>query len=54
MKEDKCERALQLHEKGLSPAQIAERIGSNPRNIGTMVKNALRKRELKKQLENAN
>lgn len=40
----KCERALELSERGLTPTQIAERIGSSPRSIAAMVCNAKKRR----------
>ncbi len=43
---NKCERALQLKEKGLKNEQIAERIGSPSRNIGSMINAARKKRVL--------
>lgn len=43
-KHGKCERALALSEKGLTPAQIAERIGSSPGSISAMICNAKKRR----------
>jgi orotate phosphoribosyltransferase-like protein len=40
----KCERALELHDKGLTPTQIAERLGSNPRSVAAMICNAKKRR----------
>lgn len=41
----KGKRALELQEQGLSYQQIAERIGGNPRSIGTMILAAKKQRE---------
>lgn len=43
----KCERALQLHEQGLTSAQIAERIGSNARSVSAMISAAKLRRKRK-------
>jgi DNA-directed RNA polymerase specialized sigma24 family protein len=48
---NKNERALELFEKGLTPDQIAERLGVNPRLIWTMLRNARKRRE--RELERA-
>jgi transcriptional regulator len=47
----KGDRALELFEKGLDTAQIAERLGTNRRVIATMLCHARAKRE--KELERA-
>ena len=44
-KHGKCDRALELSEKGLMTAQIAERLGSNARSIAVMISVAKKKRE---------
>lgn len=41
----KSDRALALHERGLSNAQIAEILGVSSGNVSTFIKNALKKRE---------
>lgn len=46
-KTDKSARALELSEQGLTPAQIAERIGSNPRSVSSMILHARQRREKK-------
>lgn len=35
----KGERALELRRKGLTPAQIAERLGTTPRSVSCMLRN---------------
>lgn len=42
---NKGERALQLLEKGLSPQQIAERIGSSTSSVATLIAIARKARE---------
>lgn len=44
-KTGKSDRALALHDKGLTPAQIAERLGSNPRSVSAMILHARQRRE---------
>lgn len=39
------DRALELREKGLTPVQIAERIGSTPRSVSVMILKAKQRRE---------
>jgi DNA-directed RNA polymerase specialized sigma24 family protein len=41
---DKADRALELHDKGLKPAEIAERLGVYPRNVGGMLQRARERR----------
>jgi transcriptional regulator len=41
----KADRALELHEKGLQPYQIAERLGITNRNIPAMIEKARKRRE---------
>lgn len=41
---DKSDRALELREKGLTPVQIAERLGSKPGVISTMIIHAKARR----------
>ena len=43
--EGKAERALELHERGLKPAQIAERLGTKPGHVGGMIQRARQRRE---------
>lgn len=45
----KAERALELREQGLTPTQIAARIGSNPRSIAAMINAARKRRDQKAQ-----
>lgn len=45
MIEGKQKRAVELHEKGLSTAAIAERIGSTPRATASMICRARLKAE---------
>ena len=40
----KTDRAIELHEKGMSNAVIAERIGSTQRTVASLIKNAKAKR----------
>jgi hypothetical protein len=47
----KSDRALELFEKGLDTAAIAERLGSNPNSIPDMIHKARLKRE--RQIERA-
>lgn len=44
-KEGKGERALKLLEQGLSYQQIAERIGSNPYSMHSLIENAKKRRK---------
>lgn len=44
-KPGKGERALELYERGLTPAQIAERLGSNPRSVSSLILHARQRRE---------
>ena len=41
----KGDRALELLEKGLTRAQICQRLGCNKGSLGTLLKNALARRE---------
>ena len=41
----KSDRALALYEKGLTPTQIAERLGTNPRSTSAMILQAKKRRE---------
>lgn len=36
---NKCDRAYELHAKGISHAAIAERLGLSPKAVSTMIKN---------------
>jgi transcriptional regulator len=42
---EKADRALDLHDKGLPAAQIAERLGVRPANIAGMLQRARQRRE---------
>jgi transcriptional regulator len=42
---DLADRALDLHEKGLSQSAIAERLGVRPNNVGGMIERARQRRE---------
>jgi DNA-binding transcriptional regulator LsrR (DeoR family) len=41
----KADRALQLHEEGLTRAQLAERLCVNPKNLTGMLQRAKQRRE---------
>lgn len=41
----KADRALKLHEQGLTRAQLAERLCVNPENINGMLQRAKRRRD---------
>jgi DNA-binding transcriptional regulator LsrR (DeoR family) len=41
----KADRALALHEKGLTRAQLAERLGVKPRNVNEMLQRAKNRRD---------
>jgi DNA-binding transcriptional regulator LsrR (DeoR family) len=41
----KADRALQLHEQGLTRAQLAERLCVNPKNMTGMLQRARQRRE---------
>lgn len=41
----KSDRALELREKGLTPTQIAERLGTTARSASAMIRNAQLRRE---------
>jgi transcriptional regulator len=41
----KADRALKLHEQGLSRPQLAERLGVKPQNINGMLQRAKRRRD---------
>lgn len=42
---DKSDRALELHEKGLTQAVIAERLGVRPDHVSGMLQRARQRRE---------
>ena len=42
---DKADRALKLHEQGLTRTQLAERLCVNPQNITGMLQRARRRRD---------
>lgn len=50
---DKADRALVLHDQGLKPVQIAERLGVSRTNIGGMLQRAKQRREKAKEGVNA-
>lgn len=41
----KGDRALELHEKGIAPVLIAERLGVSPARVSQMLMEARRRRE---------
>jgi DNA-binding transcriptional regulator LsrR (DeoR family) len=41
----KADRALKLHEQGLTRAQLAERLGLKPQNINGMLQRAKHRRD---------
>ena len=47
----KADRALELHEKGLTYYVIAERLGIYPQNVGAMIEKARKRREKREALE---
>lgn len=42
---EKSDRALELHDKGLSRGDIAERLGVRPTNVAGMLQRAKQRRE---------
>lgn len=48
-RQEKGDRALELRDKGLSRAEIAERLGVYPRNVNGMLQRAKQRRELAKE-----
>jgi DNA-binding CsgD family transcriptional regulator len=47
----KSDRALKLSEQGLSPAQIAERLGTNARSVSAMILAAKHRRAVQRARE---
>jgi DNA-binding CsgD family transcriptional regulator len=45
----KGDRALELFEKGLKPAQIGERLGLGRKNISSLIKDAMKRRKRKQE-----
>jgi DNA-binding CsgD family transcriptional regulator len=45
----KGDRALELFEKGLKPAQIGERLGLGRKNISSLIKDAMKRRQRKQE-----
>jgi orotate phosphoribosyltransferase-like protein len=50
---EKADRALELHDKGLSRGEIAERLGVRPTNVAGMLQRAKQRRERAQEQANA-